>query len=88
MINSETGTSAQITFWHWDSHPLAIGRIWGKKLEKSGVLFGETLGGGDEDFGGAAGGGLLADDDFDVAVEGGQEIHEAFDGKTSEAVVG
>jgi hypothetical protein len=43
---------------------------------------------GDEDFCEAAGGGLLADGDFDVAVECGEEIHEAFDGKAVEAVVG
>jgi hypothetical protein len=46
------------------------------------------LSSGDEDFGGAAGSGLFADDDFDVAVERGEEIHETFDRKTIEAVVG
>jgi hypothetical protein len=50
----------------------ALGGGW----EKPGVA-GLFLGGGDEDFGGTAGGGLLADDDFDVAVECGWEVHEA-----------
>ncbi len=47
-----------------------------------------ALGGGDEDFGGAAGRGLFANDDLNVAVECSEEIHEAFDRKTIEAVVG
>jgi len=67
---------------------MPVGWIWDQKPEKGGVLFGKVLGGGDEDFGGAAGGGLFADGDFDVVVEGGEEIHEAFDGEAVEAVVG
>jgi len=38
----------------------------------------------DEDFGGAARDGFLADDDFDIAVEDDQEIHDAFDGAQTE----
>ncbi len=46
------------------------------------------LGGGDEDAGGlfGAGIGVEADDDFDVAAEAGEEVHEALDGKAVEAI--
>jgi hypothetical protein len=51
-------------------------------------VFSRGLGGGDEDFAGAARGGLFADDDFDVAVERGEKLHEPFDRKPVQAVIG
>lgn len=44
--------------------------------------------GGDEDAGGFARARFGADDDFDVAVESGEEIHQTFDGEAFEAVIG
>jgi len=48
------------------------------------------LGGGDLDAGGLSGAGLgvEADEDFDVAAEAGEEVHEALDGETIEAIAG
>lgn len=43
--------------------------------------------GGDEDAGGAAGARFGANDDLDVAAEGVQEMHQALDGETLEAIV-
>ena len=48
--------------------------------------FGEESGGGDEDSGSFARAGPWPDHDFDVAVEGVEEMHEAFDRKALEAV--
>jgi hypothetical protein len=42
---------------------------------------------GDEDAGAFSGARLGANCDFDVAVESGQEVHQAFDGEYFEAVV-
>jgi hypothetical protein len=44
-------------------------------------------GGGDEDGGGSAGAGFAADDDFDVAIQGVEEMHETLGGKTLEAII-
>jgi hypothetical protein len=49
---------------------------------------GPELGGGDEDFAGAARGRLLADDDLDVPVERGEKLHEPFHRKPVQAVIG
>jgi hypothetical protein len=42
-----------------------------RELDAGEGAAGAVLCGGDEDFGGATGGGLLADDDLDVAIECG-----------------
>lgn len=62
-------------------HPSDISRRdeWDSGLEGSG--------GGNEDAGGFAGAGFGADEDINVAVEGGEEVHEAFDGEAGELVV-
>ncbi len=48
---------------------------------------GGGLGFGDDDSGWAAGARFLADDDFYVAVEGVEEVQEAFDGESVELVI-
>lgn len=61
-------------------------RVW---FCKRGAFL-RWLGGGDEDAGGLSGAGLgvVANDDFDVAAEAAEEVHEALYGETIEAVAG
>jgi len=45
------------------------------------------LRGGDEDSGGFARCGFAADDDIDIAIEGGEEVHEALNGESLQAII-
>ncbi|MGB7283178.1 MAG: hypothetical protein WBE13_13020 [Candidatus Acidiferrum sp.] len=55
-------------------------------VEAKGTNSGGRLGGGDKDAGGffGAGVGAEADEDFNVAAEAGEEVHEALEGETIE----